>query len=146
MRAALFLTIALPLAGCQDIVAGTNRAPQGGPSEGTRIVEARATATRVILKLSDGARCVGLRPDEAAAGWSGVTADCGYELPYTVTFRSGGDPTRFTIEESFGTADAEGRPGPRAEIFVTDVDGTRRLFLSPLPAGTRFKPVGEAAS
>ena len=128
MRAALLPVL---LAGCV-VTEGIPRAPADGPSATAFVSEVTVRPSRLVIRMSDGARCVADRPEGERSGWSGVTSDCGYELPYAVTFARGGVPSRFTIEESFGTTDRDGNPGPRAEVFVTDVDGNRKLFLRPL--------------
>lgn len=134
---------ALALAACQPI---TDALDGGGSGQGVavpegevRVVDASATPGRVTIRLSDGARCTADRPEGVPGGWSGVTADCGYALPYTVTFQQGAVAQRYTIEA------ATAGTGPRAEIFVTDVDGVRRLFTSPLGANVRFEAPGETA-
>ena len=134
MRRLLPLLPLVALAGCIDSFGGgTARAPGGIPEGAVRVSEVAVRPGAVTIRTSDGARCVSERPEGTAAGWSGVTADCGYALPYTVTFARGGDPSRFVVEEPGGAITADGTPGPRAEVFVTDVDGVRRLFVVPLP-------------
>lgn len=128
---------ALALAACQPITdafdGGASRSGVTVPPGEVRVVAASATPGRVTIRLSDGARCTAERPESEPGGWSGVTADCGYQLPYTVAFRQAGTAQRFTVEA------APAGTGPRAEIFVTDVDGIRRLFTSPLGANVRFE-------
>lgn len=139
MRPSLLLALPILLAACQGgdpfaaITDGVARAPAAGPSAETRVADVAVRPDRLTLRMSDGARCVAFRPEGVQGGWSGVTADCGYQLPYAVTFAApGGDPTRFTIEDGFGTVGADGRPGARAEVYVTDVDGIRKLFIRPM--------------
>lgn len=136
MRPVLFF-LPLALGACQAI--GT---PSGGgaaqsgvtvPPGQVRVVSAAATPGQVTIRLSDGSRCTGTRPEGTPGGWSGTTADCGYALPYLVTFKQAAAPQRFTVEA------ATAGIGPRAEIFVTDVDGVRRLFASPLGSNVRFE-------
>lgn len=100
--------------------------PEGPP----RVAFVTATGSRVVVTMTDRARCLGVRPEGVNTGWSGVTTECGYQLPYTVEFRTGARPGRFGIEEGFGVGGA-----PRAEVFVTDTDGQRKLFLAPLGRG-----------
>lgn len=133
MRPFLIL-LPLALAACQALDGGTSRPGDAVPAGETRIVDARATPNRMTLRLSDGARCVSERPEGVRGGWSGVTADCGYQLPFSVAFKQQPKPQRFTIEAPVAPE------GPRAEIFVTDLDGVRRLFVSPLGRGVRFEP------
>ena len=142
MRPILLLLIPLALGACQPIgVEGSAAQGVVVPEGEVRVVEARANASRVTLRLSDGSRCVGMRPEGVPGGWSGVTGDCGYALPYSVVFRPGGDdPARFRIEAPTLPLGPDGRPGPRAEIFVIDVDGVRRLFTAPLGRNVRFEP------
>jgi hypothetical protein len=100
-------------------------------------------AERVVIRMTDGARCVGARPEGETGGWSGVAAECPYPLPYTVAFRVGGSPQRFLIEDPTNLPiTPEGRPGPRAEVFVTDVDGIRKLYISPLGPNVRMELPG----
>lgn len=138
MRPSLLL-LALPfLSAC--VVEGSGIGPAAEPGK-LGIVDAVASPSRLVVRLSDGTRCVAPRPEEARAGWSGVTAECGYALPFQVTFKQGGAPTRFLIEDPTGIPQAEdGRPGPRAETFITDVDGQRRLFITPLGDNVQFNP------
>ena len=146
--------LALPLlilAACQGgdpfaaITDGVPRAPRDGPSAEARVADVAVRPDRVTFRLTDGARCVSNRPEGETGNWSGITQDCGYQLPFSVTFSAGGgDASRFTIEDSFGTLTPEGGSGPRAEVFVTDVDGIRKLFIRPLPA--RFFDVADAGT
>ena len=109
----------------------------GGPvavaTDRARIAGVSIRPSRLTVEMSDGTTCVADRPEGVAGGWSGVTGGCGHALPFTVTFARGGEAARFAIERGFGTVTAAGVPGPRAEAFVTDVDGVRRLFVGPLP-------------
>ncbi|MEL6586901.1 MAG: hypothetical protein AAFY65_19160 [Pseudomonadota bacterium] len=143
IRAALF---ALPfVAACVPVGDGGSVGPSAAVTEPgqVRIVSAVATPGRLTVRLSDGARCIGERPEGVQTGWSGVTGDCAYQLPYTVTFKQGGHPQRFTIEDPTGVPGAaEGAPGPRAETFITDVNGQRRLFISSLGPNVRFGSAG----
>jgi hypothetical protein len=87
----------------------------------------------LTVTLSDGARCVAERPELEGGGWSGVTNNCGYALPYTVIFFAGSDnPLRFAVEENFEVLQSDGTLMPRAEVYITDVDGVQKLFVSPL--------------
>ncbi|MEM7642024.1 MAG: hypothetical protein AAF366_05800 [Pseudomonadota bacterium] len=143
MRFALLLMLPA-LAACQTIDGFGPEEVVEGP---LRVVAAEARANRVTLRISDGSRCVGERPEGTDSGWSGVTdPGCGYALPYTILFRQGGSSQRFAIEDPRGTLTEDGVPGPRAEIFVTDVDGRRKLFVTPLGRDTRLvTPPPEAA-
>ena len=127
---ALSACIESPLTGMMD---GTPRMPEAGPSAETRVADVRVTAARATFLMSDGARCVAFRPEGAESGWSGVTSECGYSLPFDVVFAIGGDPGRFTLEDGFGVVGPAGEPGARAEVYVTDVDGIRKLFVRPMP-------------
>ena len=126
------LLSALATAGCVG-VGGQAGGPIAGPSDGVRIADVNVRPSRVAVRMTDGATCVGERPEGTSSGWSGVTGGCPYQLPFVVTFARGGSPSRFAVERPFGTQTPEGTPGPRAEVFVTDVDGVRRLFVRPLP-------------
>ena len=117
-------------------LAGVACAPVGAPTGGTfpaepsgppRVAFVAAGANQVTITMTDRARCVGLRPEGTNSGWSGTTTDCAYQLPYSVEFRTAAPPGRFGIEEGFGIGQ-----GPRAEIYVTDTDGVRKLFLASL--------------
>ena len=127
--------------------------PIGAPAPGVRaipegevgVIGVRASPSQVTIRLSDGSVCEGVRPEDEPGGWSGVTGDCPYALPYTVTFRQGGVPQRYVIEAPQLPVGPDGVPGPRAEVFVTEPDGVRRLFMSPLDRNVRFgPPPGEA--
>ena len=137
MRFAPILALVLAGPACVPLLPGE---PAFAVPEGeTRVVAARATPGELTLRLSDGTRCSALRPEGEAAGWSGVMADCPYALSYTVTFRAGGSPQRLVIEDpTFLPVGPDGAPAPRAEVFVTDVDGQRRLFVSPLGRDVQF--------
>ena len=133
MRPVLCL-IPLALAACQPIGLGGG-AVDIPPGE-VRVASVAATANELTLRLSNGERCEAVRPEGVVGNWSGVTSaeDCGYALPFTVTYKQGAVEQRFTIEA------APAGTGPRAEVFVTDVDGVRRLFASPLGRNVRFAP------
>ncbi|WP_308916918.1 hypothetical protein [Jannaschia sp. LMIT008] len=129
------LLLPLVLAACIDTVS----APAGGGPVGpvvesgpARVAEVTIRPSRLSLRMTDGERCEAERPEGVQSGWSGVTGGCRYAMPFAVTFARGGSPARFRIEEPSGTLQG-GVPGPRAEIFVTEPDGIRRLFLRPLP-------------
>ncbi len=139
MRHALPL---LPLALAACIPAGAPGPGVAVPPGEVRVVEATATPSTVTLRLSNGERCVGTRPEGETGNWTGVTGDCGYGLPYAVVFRQGGDPARFRVEAPAGALGRGGAPVPRAEVFVTDVDGQRRLFVAPLGSNVRFEAAG----
>lgn len=140
MRPALFLALPLLAAACVPVVdESISAGPDGVPSGETRVASVVASPNRLTVRMTDGARCVSQRPEGELGGWSGVTADCGYQLPYAVTFVQGGSPARFVIEDPTGVPqDANGAPGPRAEIVITDVSGQRRLFVSALGPNVRF--------
>ncbi|MGB3555499.1 MAG: hypothetical protein WBA25_12765 [Jannaschia sp.] len=145
MRSVLFLALPI-LAACNPAIGPGAGAPSIPPGQ-VRVVDVSASPDRVVMRLSDRSRCVGVRPEGETGGWSGVTGDCGYALPYTVTFRQGGSASRFVIEDPTGVpVGAGGGPGPRAEVFVTDVDGVRRLFVSGLGSGVRFEQVPPPAT
>ncbi|SFI20260.1 hypothetical protein [Jannaschia pohangensis] len=142
MRPILALALALvplALAACQPISGAGGATSTPVPSGQVRVADASATPNRLTLRMSDGARCVADRPEGQTGGWSGVTQDCGYALPFTVAFYQSGTAQRFTIEATPVPLGPDGRPGARAEIFVTDVDGVRRLFISSLGPNVRFE-------
>ena len=139
MRPATLALLALPLAACVDTVSGFGGrggavpTPDPIPAGQIRVATVSARPSAVTITLSDGTRCVSARPEGVPSGWSGTTSDCPYAIPYVVTFARGGDPSRFTVERPGGAITRDGTPGPRAEVFVTDLDGVRRLFVVPLP-------------
>jgi hypothetical protein len=138
--------LALPLIGAACVPLAPVEPVYPVPEGEVRVISANASPERLVLQLSDRSRCVAERPEGETAGWSGVTSDCGYALPYTVMFRSGGNPARFIIEDpAFLPPGPEGGPGPRAEVIVTDLDGQRRLFVTPLGDRVRFEPAAPAA-
>ncbi|MGB3409101.1 MAG: hypothetical protein WBA67_16590 [Jannaschia sp.] len=141
MRPAILSVLPLLAVACVPVTGdGATAGAGGAPSAEARIVEVNASPSRLFVRMSDGARCVSARPEGVPGGWSGVTADCGYELPFEVTFRQGGSPTRFIIEDPSGVpGTADGGVGPRAEVFITDVGGQRRLFVSGLGPNVRFE-------
>ena len=129
MRSILLL---LPLAAAACAPVGTTVA--NGPTNATtapggppRVAAVGPGRGGFVVRMTDGARCRALRPEGINTGWSGTTTDCAYALPYTVAFVARTPPGRFGIEEGFGLAGQ-----PRAEVFVTDTDGQRKLYLSPL--------------
>ncbi|WP_299817057.1 hypothetical protein [uncultured Jannaschia sp.] len=125
----------LPLALCACQTLGLPRGEDmfDVPEGEVRVTRATADAARVTLRLSDGTRCSAERPEGVTGNWSGVTTDCGYALPFTVAYKPAPRPERFTIEAPLGGS------GPRAEVYVTDVDGVRRLFVAPLGDDVRFE-------
>lgn len=132
----ILLILPLAIAACQPILdtAGAGQGVEVPPGE-VRVAAVAASANRVTIRLSNGARCRAERPEGVTGNWSGVTAgeECGFALPFAVTYRQGAVPQRYTIEA------APAGVGPRAEIFVTDVDGVRRLFAAPLGPNVRFE-------
>ena len=129
MRSILLL---LPLAAAACAPVGTTVAngptvaEAAGPARVAFVGPARGG---FVMRMTDGARCRALRPEGVNTGWSATTTDCAYALPYTVAFTARTPAGRFGIEEGFGLAGQ-----PRAEVYVTDTDGQRKLFLSPLGA------------
>ena len=144
MRLALLLLPAW-LAGCVvegmgGLGAGPGAAPPVPPGQ-VRVAQATATPSTLTLRMTNGERCEAVRPEGVRGNWSGVTGECGFALPFAVAFRQGGNPARFRVEAPVGVpVGPDGAPGPRAEVFVTDVDGVRRLFVAPLGANVRFEP------
>lgn len=140
MRLSLIL-LPLALAACIP-VGGGGTPPVAVPPGQVRVVQAQATPSTLALRMSNGERCIATRPEGVQGSWSGTTGDCGFALPFTVTYRQGGDPARFRVEAPSGAALGPGGvPGPRAEVFVVDVDGVRRLFSAPLGRNVRFEPI-----
>ena len=140
MRIATLLVLPLLSVACVPVTGtGTGAGAVSIPPGEVRIVSASATPNRLTVQMSNRTTCISDRPESERGGWSGVTSDCGYALPFSVTFQQGGSPDRFLIEDPAGIpGDGAGGLGPRAEIFVTDVDGRSRLFVSPLGANVRF--------
>ena len=99
MRPSLAVLAPLALAACQPLGSETGGGGFDIPPGEVRVAGVQASGSRVTLAMSNGTRCVGLRPEGTQSGWSGVTGDCGFALPYDVTFKQGGAPTRFTIED-----------------------------------------------
>ncbi|PWJ19271.1 hypothetical protein [Jannaschia seohaensis] len=146
MRLAFILALPFFGAACVPMTDGAvTRADLEGPP---RVASVDASPNRVVIRVSDGARCTAERPEGVLAGWSGVTEEeCGYVLPFTVEFHQGGVASRFIIEDPTGVpVGPDGGPGPRAEVFVTDIDGVRRLFFSPLGPNVRFEKRPAASS
>lgn len=142
MRGLMILGLVAGMAGC-TMDSGTAVPPSAGPTDRARIADVQIRPSRLTIRMTDGARCVADRPEDEQGGWSGVTSDCGYQLPYDVVFREGGNPARFIVEESFGVVGADGTLRPRAEVYVIDVDGMRKQFISPLSESVRFQEVRE---
>ena len=122
----------LSLAAVGTVACAPVGAPSGGPTAAApsgppRVAFVSAGANQVTITMTDRARCTGARPEGTNSGWSGTTTDCAYQLPYSVEFRTAAPPGRFGIEEGFGIGQ-----GPRAEVYVTDTDGVRKLFLASL--------------
>lgn len=134
MRPILFI-LPLAIAACQPVVDG-GVAGQGVavPPGEVRVAAVSASPNQLTIRMSNGNRCRAERPEGVSGNWSGVTSgeDCGFALPFDVTYKQGAVPQRFTIEA------APAGVGPRAEVFVTDVDGVRRLFAAPLGPNVRF--------
>ncbi|KIT16064.1 hypothetical protein [Jannaschia aquimarina] len=132
MRRVLLLCPLL-LAACVETGGLSTGGAEGTPRFGASVVDVTARPSQVTFRMADGSRCIGERPEGERSGWSGVTDEaCGYALPYSVSFSRGGQARRFTIEDPGGTLTGGGQAGPRAEVFVTDTDGQRRLFVRPL--------------
>lgn len=135
MRPILFI-LPLAIAACQPILdaGGVEQGVAVPPGE-VRVAAVSASATQVTIRMSNGNRCRAERPEGQTGNWSGVTSgeDCGFALPFAVTYKQGAVPQRYTIEA------APAGVGPRAEVFVTDVDGVRRLFAAPLGPNVRFE-------
>lgn len=136
MRSILTL---LPLALCACVPTGATDPGVVVPPGEVRVIGADATPSLVTLRMSNGDRCTAARPEGVAGNWSATTGDCGYALPVTVTYKEGGNPARYRIEAPVGALGADGVPVPRAEVYVIDVDGQRRLFVAPLAGNVRFE-------
>ena len=133
---ALVLGSVLVLAACEP----SPRPVAVEPSDAARIAAVEIGAVRFAITMSDGARCVVERPKELTGGWSGTTDNCGYALPYEVVYNLRSEAAdRFKVEQDFGVLGADGAVKPRVEIFVVDVDGTRRQFLAPLPESATIR-------
>ena len=126
------IILVLALGACVPAGLGLPGAGVAVPPGEVRVTRAVVTASTVTLRLSNGERCLGARPEGTTGNWTGVTAECGYALPYAVFFRQGGSRSRYIVEAPGAPLAPDGTPGPRAEVFVTDVDGQRRLFTAPL--------------
>lgn len=127
MRAAWLLGAALAVAACDTAPVARE------PSAATRVADVSIRPNQLTITMSDGARCVAERPEGELSGWSGTTDNCGYALPFSVLFFAGGDNTaRFTVEEPFDVIGTDGTLMPRAEVYITDVDGVQKQFVSSL--------------
>ena len=135
------ITMLLPLtlAGCIDIGAPLESGVVVPPGE-VRVVAAEASPEQVVLRMSNGDRCLATRPEGQTGNWSATTGDCGFALPVSVVYRQGGNPARYRIEAPAGALGRDGLAVPRAEVFVVDVDGQRRLFTARLASNVRFEP------
>ena len=72
-----------------------------------QVSEVALRPSRLTIGLSDGTRCVAQRPEGVRSGWSGTTADCGYQLAlHGPPSRAAGDPARFAVEGPGGHGDA----------------------------------------
>jgi hypothetical protein len=144
MRLTALCLLTIPMAGCIPFpIGGIDR---GIPLEEVRVAAVEVTPTRLSATMSNGDRCRAERPETERGGWSGVTSDCPFALPFTVTFQQAGSGSRFIIEDPTGVPVGEdGGPGPRAEVFLTDVDGQRRLFIAPLGPNVRFETMPPAS-
>lgn len=127
MRAAIVLGSLLGVVSC----IGTPVAKV--PSDATRVAEVAVRPDVLVISMTDGARCVARRPKEVRSGWSGITENCGYALPFSVLFFAGAeDMTRFVVEPVGTVIGADGALLPRAEVYITDVDGVQKQFVQPL--------------
>lgn len=138
MRPAILFALPLAASACVPLALPGAVDATIPPGE-VRVAAAEASPDRLTLRMSNGERCIAERPEGETGGWSGVMAECPYPLPYMVTFQQGGAAQRFVIEDPTGfPSNGSGGPGPRAEVFVTDVNGARRLFVAPLGPNVRF--------
>lgn len=135
------ITMLLPLAlgACVGFVVPVPSGVIVPPGE-VRVVGAEASPTQVVLRMSTGDRCLATRPEGQTGNWSGITGDCGFALPVSVVYRQGGNSARYRVEAPVGALGADGATVPRAEVFVVDVDGQRRLFTARLADNVRFEP------
>ena len=124
----------LALGACVDAVGSRVAvAPDPIPEGQVRVASVAMRLPTLVVTTSNGARCVAERPEASASGWSGTTADCPYAIPFVVTFARGAQPSRFSVEAPGAGRAGAAVPDTRAEIFVTDLDGVRRLFMVAVP-------------
>lgn len=118
------------LGGCLGLLACTATPVEVVPSSSARVAEVSVRPDVLSITMTDGARCVAERPDDIRTGWSGMTDNCGYALPFSVLFFAGAeDPARFAVEPGPAVIAADGTLMPRAEVYVTDVDGVQKQFV-----------------
>ena len=118
------------LGGCLGLMACTATPVEVVPSSSARVAEVSVRPDVLSITMTDGARCVAERPEDIRTGWSGTTDNCGYALPFSVLFFAGAeDPARFAVEPGSEVIAADGTLMPRAEVYVTDVDGVQKQFV-----------------
>lgn len=127
MRAAWLLGAALVVSACDTTPVAREA------SDAARVADVTIRPSVLTITMTDGARCVAERPESETSGWSGTTDNCGYALPFSVLFFAGSDnPARFTVEKPFDVIGTDGGLMPRAEVYITDVDGVQKQFVSSL--------------
>lgn len=124
------MRVMIILGGCLGLMACTATPVAMVPSRSARVAEVSVRPDVLSITMTDGARCVAERPDNIRTGWSGTTENCGYALPFSVLFFAGAeDPARFAVEPGPEVICADGTLLPRAEVYVTDVDGVQKQFV-----------------
>lgn len=127
------MRVAMILGACLGLVACTTTPVATVPSDGARVAQVSVRPDVLAITMTDGARCVAQRPTDVRSGWSGVMDNCSYALPFSVLFFAGADdPSRFAVEPAADVAGEGGVLNPRAEVYITDVDGVQKQFVQRL--------------
>ncbi len=90
------------------------------------------SSSGVEARMSDGALCLGPRPD-AALAWSGQLEGCATPYAYEARIDSRSNILRTVLEEIFDAIGYEDGLAPIAMVEITDAAGRSYSFASPPP-------------
>ncbi|MGC9368254.1 MAG: hypothetical protein ACP5DX_01825 [Paracoccaceae bacterium] len=88
---------------------------------------------RVVVGMSTGRRCLGLRAagEPTGTGWAGRLQGCAADYPYEVVLQEGANPLRLMLEAAFEALGGDGLLAPRARVEITGPEGRVWRFRAP---------------